>query len=122
MTLVYNIGIYAYIFLVRIASFYNPKAKRWIDGRKNIFEKIDAALQKNERRIWFHCASLGEFEQARPIIEKLNKSEDVKIVVTFFSPSGYEARKNYKGADYIFYLPADTRSNARKFIELINPE
>ena len=121
--LLYNIGTKVYFILIRIASLFNPKAKLWINGRKNLLNKIGEALPKNEQRIWIHCASLGEFEQGRPVIERLKSlNPELKIVLTFFSPSGFEVRKNYKGADYIFYLPEDTKSNARKFISLINPE
>lgn len=100
-----------------------------IAGRKNIFEKIlsqfkNSALRSPDSQlIWFHCASLGEFEQGRPLMEKLKlQHPNVKILLTFFSPSGYEIRKNYAGADFIFYLPMDTPSNAKKFIEIVNPQ
>lgn len=108
---------------------FNSKAKLWVDGRKNIFERLGSASLTNpftERSrgmlAWFHCASLGEFEQGRPVIEAFRaKYPAYKILVTFFSPSGYEIRKNYAGADFIFYLPADTPANARKFIEIVQP-
>lgn len=121
--LLYNIGTQIYFFLIRIASLFKPKAKLWVNGRKNLLNKIDELLSKNEQRIWIHCASLGEFEQGRPVIERLKSLHPhLKIVLTFFSPSGFEVRKNYKGADYIFYLPTDTKSNAKRFISLIKPE
>lgn len=103
--------------------FGNQKAKLWLQGRKGIFNNLQQQLKENERRIWVHAASLGEFEQGRPIIEKI-KSEhpEFKIFLTFFSPSGYEVRKNYTGADYIYYLPADTPANARNFVDLVRPE
>lgn len=95
----------------------------WINGRKGIFKKISSELKPGEKRIWVHCASLGEFEQGRTLIEILKiRQPEYKIVLTFFSPSGYEVRKKYEFADYIFYLPADTSSNAKKFINLIKPE
>jgi 3-deoxy-D-manno-octulosonic-acid transferase len=120
----YIISIKTYFLLIRIVSFVNQKAKLSIDGRKNIFEHIQQKLKTEQRKsYWFHCASLGEFEQARPIIEKLRVNQpEFAIIITFFSPSGYEIRKDYSGADYIFYLPFDSRSNAEKFIKIIKPE
>lgn len=107
----------------------NAKAKLMIVGRRNLFENLKHQLKNsdlptpNSKLIWFHCASLGEFEQGRPLMEKLKLQQpDVKILLTFFSPSGYEIRKNYSGADFIFYLPMDTPSNAKKFIEIVNPQ
>jgi 3-deoxy-D-manno-octulosonic-acid transferase len=127
MAILYNLSIYFYSFIIQCASFFNSKARLWINGRKDIFVRISEALEDEPsgeaRRIaWFHCASLGEFEQGRPVIEEFRfRFPSYKIFLTFFSPSGYEIRKNYKDADYIFYLPADTRHNARKFISLVNP-
>lgn len=102
---------------------WNRKARRWLDGRKSLFERIQAELGSEKSPvIWMHCSSLGEFEQGRPVIERLKAvSPSSRIIITFFSPSGYEARKDYKGADHIFYLPLDSRNNARRFIDLINP-
>ncbi|MDF1548225.1 MAG: glycosyltransferase N-terminal domain-containing protein [Bacteroidales bacterium] len=106
-----------------VASPFNTKAKLWLAGRKGIFKNIRAALKENEKRIWIHAASLGEFEQGRPVIEALKKGNaKLKIVLTFFSPSGYEIQKNYEFADYVFYLPIDTAGNAKKFINLIKPD
>lgn len=124
MTSLYNLSIYIYYILIRFSSLFgNTKAKLWLKGREDIFERIDAALKPLEKRIWIHASSLGEFEQGRPVIEKLKELRpDYKIVLTFFSPSGYEIRKDYKGADYIFYLPLDTRQNAHKFLDLVRPE
>jgi 3-deoxy-D-manno-octulosonic-acid transferase len=124
MTLLYQIGIYLYSLAIRVsAMFGNEKAKLFIAGRKNILSNIKNKLQPGERRVWFHVASLGEFEQGRPVMEAFKaKYPEIKIVVTFFSPSGYEVRKNYTGADYIFYLPMDTLYNAKKFVNLVNPE
>jgi 3-deoxy-D-manno-octulosonic-acid transferase len=104
-----------------MASFFNKKAKLWIKGRENIFERIEKKINIEDEIIWFHCASLGEFEQGRPVIEKLGKYGRYKILLTFFSPSGYEVRHNYSGADFVFYLPIDTPENAKRFITLINP-
>jgi 3-deoxy-D-manno-octulosonic-acid transferase len=128
MSHLYNISIYLYSFFIQIASVFNSKARLWVDGRKDIFQRIRAALEDEpsgeERKIaWFHCASLGEFEQGRPVIEEFrSRFPAYKIFLTFFSPSGYEVRKNYRGADYIFYLPADTMHNAQRFISLVNPQ
>jgi 3-deoxy-D-manno-octulosonic-acid transferase len=115
--LLYNIGIKLYSLFIRFASLFNNKAKLWVAGRKNtVFVRIESS-------IWFHFASLGEFEQGRPILEAMrNLHPAKKVVVTFFSPSGYEIRKNTPLADYVYYLPLDTPSNARKFIDAINPE
>jgi len=107
-----------------MASLFNRKAKLFFTGRKSIFEKIaDCRLPTADcQLVWFHCSSLGEFEQARPLIEQLKiKNGKLKILITFFSPSGYEIRKNYEGADFIFYLPIDTKSNAKKFLDIVNP-
>lgn len=119
----YNISILIYGLLVRLVALFNTKAKLFVDGRKDIFKQINSKINFNEKPIWFHFASLGEFEQGRPVLEKiksLNPTE--KIIVTFFSPSGYEIRKNYALADGIFYLPIDTPSNARKFLLLVKPK
>lgn len=115
--LLYNIGIKLYSLFIRFASLFNNKAKLWITGRKNtVFVRIESS-------IWFHFASLGEFEQGRPILEAMrNLRPGKKIVITFFSPSGYEIRKNTPLADYVYYLPLDTAKNARSFIDTINPE
>lgn len=122
MLLLYIIGIRLYIFLIRIFSLFNPKAKLFINGRKNTYTQIAQKINPNEKQIWFHFASLGEFEQGRPVLEKLKSLYPAKkIVVTFFSPSGYEIRKNYALAD-VFYLPIDTAANAKRFIASINPE
>ncbi|GGH07859.1 3-deoxy-D-manno-octulosonic acid transferase [Pedobacter zeae] len=122
MKLLYIIGIQAYTLLIRIFSLFNPKAKLFINGRKNIYTAIAQKINPAEKHIWFHFASLGEFEQGRPVLEKLKSRYPAKkIVVTFFSPSGYEIRKNYALAD-VFYLPVDTAANAKRFVSDINPE
>ncbi len=119
----YNIAIYLYSLLIRIGSCWIPKAKLWREGRKDIFSRMAEAITPNEALIWIHVASLGEFEQGRPLIEKIKAEHPkYKILLTFYSPSGYELRKNYQGADYIFYLPIDTRRNARKFLDIVKPE
>jgi len=118
----YNIGIRLYGKAVQIASLKNDKAKLWVAGRKNTFEYLEQKLSKSEEIIWIHAPSLGEFEQARPLIEVIKKDfSNYKILVTFYSPSGYEVRKDYPLADYVCYLPLDTKNNAQRFVELVNP-
>ncbi len=106
-----------------LVSPFNKKAGLWIQGRKNIFSGLKEAIGINEQIAWFHCASLGEFEQARSLIESFkDQFPEYKILLTFFSPSGYEIRKNYDKADHVFYLPMDTKSNAKKFITIVKPK
>ncbi len=108
---------------LKLASNFNEKAKLWVDGRKNWEEKIASKISETDKVLWIHCSSLGEFEQGRPVIEALKEKYPThKIAVSFFSPSGYEIRKNYQGADVIFYLPLDTKSNAEKLIKVLHPE
>ncbi len=122
MNFLYNFFIRLYFFLIFFSSLFNKKAKLWIRGRKDILQRIEKNIKADAKIAWFHCASLGEFEQGRPVIEKFKKIyPQYKILITFFSPSGYEVRKNYEFADHVFYLPLDTPYNARHFIELINP-
>jgi 3-deoxy-D-manno-octulosonic-acid transferase len=122
MLWIYNIGIFIYGLILKVAAIFNPKAKLFIEGRKNIFELLKQRFTTGEQTIWFHFASLGEFEQGRPVLEKLKTVAPLqRVVVTFFSPSGYEIRKNYALAD-VFYLPLDTPGNAKKFIEIVNPK
>ncbi|MCZ4245418.1 3-deoxy-D-manno-octulosonic acid transferase [Pedobacter punctiformis] len=122
MLLLYILGIRFYGLIIWIFSLFNHKAKLFINGRKNIFNQIAQKINPADKHIWFHFASLGEFEQGRPVLEKLkDRFPAKKIVVTFFSPSGYEIRKNYALAD-VFYLPLDTAGNAKRFIQSINPE
>ena len=124
MSLIYNIAIAFYVLIIRIAALFNPKARQWVAGRKNIFRNIEQTLHENKHPlIWVHCASLGEFEQGRPVIEAIKEQHpDIHIFLTFFSPSGFEIRKNYQGADYIFYLPSDLPFNARRFLNLVRPK
>lgn len=123
MVFLYNIGILLYGLIIRLVAPFNSKANQFVNGRKQIFRQIAARIDPSEKHIWFHFASLGEFEQGRPVLEKIKAEHPgKKIVVTFFSPSGYEIRKHYAGADGVFYLPLDTRRNAERFIQAINPE
>ncbi len=127
MNLLYNFAIHCYVLAIRIVSLFNPKARKWIHGRRGIFEKLNTQMNilrtGSSRYVWIHAASLGEFEQGRPIIEAIKqKYPDTKIILTFFSPSGYEIRKNYEGADIVCYLPADTPRNARRFLDIIQPD
>jgi 3-deoxy-D-manno-octulosonic-acid transferase len=118
----YNIAIAIYTFAVRLVSPFNLKAKKIINGQKKTFSILKENMDKNAKYIWFHAASLGEFEQGRPLIEKIKKEKpEYKILLTFFSSSGYEIRKDYKGADIVCYLPFDFKKNARKFLDLANP-
>lgn len=122
MSLIYTLGIRIIYILIAIASIFNSKARFWIKGRKNLFKRLKAEINNNEKLAWFHCASLGEFEQGRPVIEKFkSRFPHYKILLTFYSPSGYEIRKNYEKADYIYYLPIDTPGNAKQFLEITNP-
>ena len=123
MRFIYTIGIRLYSFSIRIASLFNSRARLWIKGRRNWKAKLEQAFPEPGRTWWFHCASLGEFEQGRPLIEAIRKREPgVRILLTFFSPSGYEVRKNYEHADHIMYLPADTPSNVKYFLDTVKPD
>ncbi len=121
MKFLYNFVIFLVSVLLPIISVFNKKIKLFVNGRKETFSKI--LKLKNKKTIWFHVASLGEFEQAIPIIEEINKHYiDYKILVTFFSPSGYEIIKNYNKADVVCYLPLDSRRRVKKFIQIVNPK
>lgn len=118
----YSLAIYIYMFCVNVVSLFNKKARTLMRGHREAFTILRQQIDKNERYIWFHAASLGEFEQGRPLIERVRTAYPLyKILLTFFSPSGYEVRKNYEGADVICYLPFDTALNAQKFIRLACP-
>ena len=122
MLFLYNLFLFLYYLVIRVYALFNNKAKKWIKGRQNWEQHLNNTLGNGEKRIWIHCSSMGEFEQAKPIIEALRiQYPGYKIAVTFFSPSGYEACKNNALADYIFYLPHDSRRNAERFISVINP-
>lgn len=124
MRYLYTFGILCYGLAIRLASLFDKKAKLWVAGRRDIFQQIKNKLADNNSPVaWFHASSLGEFEQCRPVIDAFKKQyPDYKIFVTFFSPSGYEVRKNYPNADFVFYLPLDTMFNARKFVDMVNPK
>jgi 3-deoxy-D-manno-octulosonic-acid transferase len=123
MHILYNIGIRVYFLMVWVASLNNSKAAKWIAGRRGWRERLTGKFDAADRVIWFHCASLGEFEQGRPIIEKVREGHpEYKILLTFFSPSGYEKRKDFPAADLVAYLPLDTRSNAIALLDLVPVE
>jgi 3-deoxy-D-manno-octulosonic-acid transferase len=118
----YNLFLWLYKLGIRIVSPWNPKAAAWVKGRHGIFKTIRNTHIKGNQRVWMHCASLGEFEQGRPVIESLKRLyPGITIIISFFSPSGYEIRKNYEGADHVFYLPIDSPVHAKKWLDLINP-
>lgn len=120
--MLYGIVIRIYGFAIHIAALFNPKAKQWIEGRRNFFEKLNA-VNFSGNWIWVHTASLGEYEQAKPVIKELKKrNSKQKFLVSFFSPSGYEVRKNDPLADAVFYLPLDTSSNAHRFLNVVKPQ
>ena len=123
MFFLYNILIHFSGFLLKIVSLFSPKIKLFVTGRKFVFETLSNKIKTSDRTIWFHAASLGEYEQGLPVIEKIKrKYPDHKIIVTFFSPSGFEVRKNNKIADVTVYLPLDSKSNAKKFLDIVHPE
>jgi 3-deoxy-D-manno-octulosonic-acid transferase len=126
LNLLYNFSIHSYSLIIKLLAPFSSKAEFWVEGRKDIFSKLKLTIgepNKSQKIAWFHCASLGEFEQGRPVIEAFRaKYPAYKILVTFFSPSGYEVRKNYSGADFIFYLPADTPNNVSQFIQIVQPK
>jgi 3-deoxy-D-manno-octulosonic-acid transferase len=122
--ILYRIFLFLYATGVEIASVFNKKARLWYHGRKKIFKKLNKAFKGNDAPvIWFHCASLGEFEQGRPLLESLKTEHpDHKILLSFFSPSGYEIHKNYSGADWVFYMPLDSHYHARKWLKITKPK
>lgn len=119
----YSLAIYLYMFMVRLASIFNRKARLMMRGHRNTWKILRREIRPEARYVWFHAASLGEFEQGRPLMERMRREHpEKKILLTFFSPSGYEVRKNYDGADVVCYLPFDTPLNARKFVRLAHIE
>ena len=121
MSVLYNCIVLITTFLLSIVALFNQKIKLFVGGRKATFDKL-AVFSSEDKVVWFHAASLGEFEQGRPIIERIKKEfPSYKILLTFFSPSGYEIRKDYKLADVVCYLPMDSRRNVKRFLDLVNP-
>ena len=120
--MIYNIVIYFVLWGIAIASLFNKKVRKMWRGEREAFKVLKQKVDPNAKYIWFHAASLGEFEQGRPLMERIRKEHpQYKILLTFFSPSGYEVRKNYEGADIICYMPIDTRLNAIRFLRLVRP-
>jgi 3-deoxy-D-manno-octulosonic-acid transferase len=119
----YSLSIFFYGIILRIATLFHTKARLWVRGRRNLFAELETKIKSSSQPVvWFHCASLGEFEQGRPLMEEFKRrNPSYKILLTFFSPSGFEVRKNYPGADIICYLPLDTPANAKRFVSLVNP-
>lgn len=123
MSFIYNLGISLTDFVLKCVAPFNEKINRGVIGRKNTFKTLDNTLNKNQKTLWFHCASLGEYEQGLPVFEELRKHyKNHNIVLTFFSPSGYEIRKNSPIANVVVYLPIDTKNNAKRFLNIVNPE
>ncbi len=119
----YSLAIYIYMFCVNLVAIFNRKARLLMVGHSKTYDILRRSINEGDNVIWFHAASLGEFEQGRPLIEKIRENHpEHKILLTFFSPSGYEVRKDYKGADVICYLPFDTKLNARKFMRIAKPK
>ena len=120
--MIYNLAMYILELGVKLAALFSEKPAKMVKGHREVFDLLKSKIDRNAQYIWFHAASLGEFEQGRPLIERIRKEyPQYKILQTFFSPSGYEVRKNYDGADIVCYLPIDTPANAKKFIDLVNP-
>ncbi|KOP38564.1 3-deoxy-D-manno-octulosonic acid transferase [Flavobacterium sp. WLB] len=123
MLFLYNLAVSLAAFFLKIVALFSPKIKLFVEGRKNVFSFLEEKIKPEDKTIWFHAASLGEYEQGLPVIEKIKeKYPSHKIIVTFFSPSGYEVRKNNTVADVTIYLPLDTKSNAKRFLKLVHPE
>lgn len=123
MLFLYNLVISIAGFFLKIIALFSPKIKLFVEGRKNVFAILEEKIKPADKTIWFHSASLGEYEQGLPVIEKIKeKYPSHKIIVTFFSPSGYEVRKNNTVADVTVYLPLDTKKNAKRFLKLVHPE
>jgi 3-deoxy-D-manno-octulosonic-acid transferase len=121
----YHVFLWFYRLGIRLVAPWNVKAQAWLDGRKGLFDRMESALGGADGAgevLWMHCSSLGEFEQGRPVIEELRRRKpELRVVLTFFSPSGYNAKKDYAGANHIFYLPLDSPGHARRFIDLVKP-
>tara|TARA_B100000809_G_C15135188_1_gene530239 strand:+ start:2851 stop:4077 length:1227 start_codon:yes stop_codon:yes gene_type:complete len=120
---VYNLGIHIVAFFLKILALFNSKIKLGVNGRQQTFDILGKHINETDKTIWFHCSSLGEYEQGLPVFETLrDQYPDHKIILSFFSPSGYEIRKNTKVADVVVYLPLDTKANAKRFIDLTHPK
>src|SRR5690606_2497810 len=123
MFFLYNLLVTFAGFALKIIALFSPKMKLFVDGRKDVFVQLRQEISPNDKTIWFHAASLGEYEQGLPVMEKMkHKFPNHKIVLTFFSPSGYEVRKNNTAVDVTVYLPLDTKSNAQEFLKIVHPE
>ena len=123
MKLLYNICIALYAALVRLISPFHKKARQWSSGRKGLTERLKAAIGEGDRIVWIHVSSLGDFEQGRPVVDYVHTHyPDYKILLTFYSPAGYEVRKNYPNADYVSYIPVDTPRRVRRFLDVVKPE
>jgi 3-deoxy-D-manno-octulosonic-acid transferase len=122
MGALYTLSIYIFLMLMSFAAFFNKRARQWVEGRRGWKDDLRKRFPGNENVVWIHCASLGEFEQGRPVIESLKENDPSrKVLVTFFSPSGYGIMKDWKGADHIVYLPGDTPANAAEFLDIVAP-
>ena len=120
---IYTLGIYLYAGCIKIASLFNKKARLLVRGHRQIFSTLEQQVDRKASYLWFHASSLGEFEQGRPLIERIhNKHPECRILLTFFSPSGYEVRKDYKGADIVCYIPFDTPYNVKRFLDTVRIE
>ncbi len=118
----YNICMAVYALLIRLAAPFNEKARLWCEGRKGMIERMRQAIGDEENIVWIHVSSLGDFEQGRPLVDYVHDHyPEYKILLTFFSPAGYEVRKNYPNADYVFYIPADTRRQVSRFLDVVRP-
>ena len=123
MDILYNIVIYITGFHLKLIALFNHKIKLGVDGRSKTFKILKENIASDDNVFWFHCASLGEYEQGLPVFKVLRERfKSYKIVLTFFSPSGYEIRKNTNVADVVVYLPLDTKHNARTFLDVLNPK
>lgn len=119
----YNLGIIIYTILIRLVSPFYPKARKWSEGREGMIDRMRREMADAENVVWIHVSSLGDFEQGRPLVDYIKSNyPDYKILLTFFSPAGYEVRKNYPNADYVYYIPADTRREVRRFLDVVRPK
>lgn len=119
----YNLGIVIYTILIRLVSPFYPKARQWSEGRRGMIERMSVDMADAENVVWIHVSSLGDFEQGRPLVDYVKANyPDYKILLTFFSPAGYEVRKNYPNADYVYYIPADTRREVCPFLDVVRPK